>query len=125
MQYNVKTPGEYLEKLDKDWRKIKLEQVRKLITKQGPDLIEGIEYKMLSYGTREKTIFHLNAQRAYVSLYIGTIHKVENAHILLKDFDTGKGCIRIKKSVEIHETGLEEFIRKTIELWEEGGNTEC
>lgn len=61
MQYNVKTPGEYLEKLDKDWRKIKLEQVRKLITEHGPDLIEGIEYKMLSYGTREKTIFHLNA----------------------------------------------------------------
>jgi len=125
MQYNVKTPGEYFKELDSDWRKKKLEQVRKIITKHGPDLAEGIEYKMLSYGTHEKTIFHLNAQQAYVSLYVGTINKIDNADTLLKGFDTGKGCIRIKKRVEIHETGLEEFIRKTIELWEEGGNTKC
>jgi uncharacterized protein YdhG (YjbR/CyaY superfamily) len=98
---------------------------RELIKKHGPDLTEGIEYKMLCYQYNEKTIFHLNAQRAYVSLYVGTIKKVENAEQLLKEFDKGKGCIRIKKSVKIGETGLEEFIQKTIELWEKGGNTDC
>jgi len=125
MQYDVKTPGQYFEALENDWRKEKLQQVRELIKKHGPDLTEGIEYKMLSYGYDGKTIFHLNAQRVYVSLYVGTIKKIDNAEILLKVFDRGKGCIRIKKSVKIEETGLEEFIRKTIELWEKGGNTDC
>nr|WP_299384161.1 DUF1801 domain-containing protein [Allomuricauda sp.] len=125
MQYEAKTPSEYLEKLDNDWRKDTLEQVREMIKKQGPHLSEGIEYKMLSYGNNEKSIFHLNAQQAYVSLYVGNIDKVENARELLKDFDKGKGCIRIKKKVNISESSLEEFIKQTVELWEEGGNTDC
>ena len=125
MQYDAKTPGEYLDNLQNDWRKDKLVQVRELIKKQGPRLTEGIEYKMLSYGTNEKNIFHLNAQKAYVSLYVGDIDKVEESQKLLKFFDKGKGCIRIKKKVNIAESGLEEFIRRTVELWEKGGNTDC
>jgi len=125
VQYESKTPSEYLEVLENDWRKEKLECIRKLIKKHGPDLIEAIEYKMLSFGKNGKNIFHLNAQRAYVSLYVGTISKVDNAREFLKDFDTGKGCVRIKKNVDIQKTGLEEFIKRTIELWERGGNTDC
>ncbi|MEM9338046.1 MAG: DUF1801 domain-containing protein [Bacteroidota bacterium] len=125
MQYDVKTPEEYLEKLESDWRKDKLEEIRELIKKQGPHLKEGVEYKMLSYGNNEKNIFHLNAQQAYVSLYVGNIDKIENAETLLKGFDRGKGCIRVKRKVNILESGLEEFIRKTVELWEEGGDTNC
>lgn len=125
MQYEAKTPTEYLELLDADWRKDKLEQVRKMIKKQGPHLNEAIEYKMLSYGNGESNIFHLNAQQAYVSLYVGNIDKVENAQELLQGFDRGKGCIRIKKKVNISESRLEAFIKQTIELWEKGGNTDC
>jgi uncharacterized protein YdhG (YjbR/CyaY superfamily) len=125
MQYEVKTPSEYLERLDNDWRKEKLIQVRELIKKHDPDLDESIQYKMLSYSKNGKSIFNLNAQRAYVSLYVGTINKVDDAQELLKDFDTGKGCIRIKKKFEIQETGLEEFIKRTIELWKKGGDTDC
>ncbi|NBC24515.1 MAG: DUF1801 domain-containing protein [Bacteroidetes bacterium] len=125
MQYEAKTPSEYLNKLDSDWRKEQLEQVRQIIKNQGPELIEGIEYKMLCYKRGGKSIFHLNAQRNYVSLYVGTINKVENAEELLSAFSTGKGCIRIKKSVNLPETGLEEFIKRTIALWERGGDTDC
>ena len=125
MQYEAKTPTEYVAQLDSDWRKDKLEQVREMIKKQGPHLNEGIEYKMLSYGNSEKNIFHLNVQRAYVSLYVGNIDKVDNARELLKDFDKGKGCVRIKKKVDISESGLEAFIKQTVELWEKGGNTDC
>lgn len=96
-----------------------------MLKKHGPDLTGGIEYKMLSYGNNEKTIFNLNAQRAYVSLYVGTINKVGNTQELLKEFDIGKGCIRIKKKVDIQKTGLDEFIRRTIEFWEKGGNMDC
>ena len=125
MQYEVKTPSEYLEQLENDWRTEKLMQVREMIKKNGPDLTERIEYKMLSYAKNGKSIFNLNAQRAYVSLYVGTINKVADAQELLKDFDTGKGCIRIKKKVTVPETGLEEFIIRTIEIWEKGGDTDC
>ena len=116
MQYEVKTSKEYLEQLENDWRKEKLMQVREMIIKNAPYLDERIEYKMLSYAKNGKSIFNLNAQRTYVSLYVGTINKVEDAQELLKDFDTGKGCIRIKKKVTIPKTGLEDFIRRTIEL---------
>lgn len=125
MLYEAKTPSEYLELLNSDWRKDKLEQVREMIKKHGPYLNEGIEYKMLSYGNKKKNIFHLNVQQAYVSLYVGNIDKIENAQELLKDFSRGKGCIRIKKNVRILESGLEEFIKQTVELWEKGGNTDC
>lgn len=125
MQYEVKTPKEYIEQLENDWRKDKLMLVREMIKKHGPDLVERIEYKMLSYAKDGKSIFNLNAQRAYVSLYVGTINKVEDAQKLVKDFDTGKGCIRIKKKVSIRDTNLEVFIKRTIELWKNGGNTEC
>lgn len=125
MQYEAKTPAEYIANLDTDWRKEKLEQVRELIKKYGTHLNEGIEYKMLAYGHSEKNIFHLNAQRSYVSLYVGNINKVDNAKELLKDFDKGKGCIRIKKRINIPDTGLEQFIKSTIEQWEKGGDTNC
>jgi len=125
MQYEAKTPSEYLEQLENDWRKDKLMQVREMILKHCPDLVEGIEYKMLSYAKNGKSIFNLNAQRAYVSLYVGTINKVEDAHELLKEFDTGKGCIRIKKNVSIPDTNLHVFVNRTIELWDKGGDTDC
>ena len=125
MQYEAKTPSEYLEKLESDWRKDKLQQVREMIRSQGPQLNEGIEYKMLSYGVNGKSIFHLNAQAAYISLYVGNIDKVENAKELLKGFDRGKGCIRIKQKANLSEGGLEEFIKQTVALWDRGGNTDC
>ena len=125
MQYDATTPKEYLEMLEADWRKEKLEQVRNMIKKHGPRLEEGIAYKMLSYGDGNKGIFNLNAQKGYVSLYVGNIDKVEQSRELLKDFDMGKGCIRIKKSVKLSETGIEEFIKKVIEIFEKGGNTDC
>jgi len=125
MQYDATTPNQYLENLEGDWRKEKLVQVRELIQEHGSQLIEGIEYKMLSYGNSENTLFHLNAQKTYVSLYVGNIDKIENGQALLRDFDIGKGCIRIKKNDDISKSGLEEFIKKTVHLWESGADVDC
>lgn len=125
MQYEAKTPAEYLEKLENDWRKQKLLQIRTLIKKIATDINESIEYKMLGFGYGDKNIFHLNAQRHYVSLYVGNIDKIDNAEQMLKAFDRGKGCIRVRKSVEISKTKLEDFIKKTLEVWKKGGNTDC
>ena len=125
MLYEAKTPNEYLEAIEDDWRKEKLLEVRELITKNGTDLEEGIQYKMLAYTRGDDVVFNLNAQQAYVSLYVGDVEKVEDARELLKEFNVGKGCIRIKKSIDLSATNLEVFIKNTIDVWNKGGDTDC
>ncbi len=125
MLYNVKTPSEYLDTIEKDWRKVKLIEVREMIKRNGPELTEGIKYKMLSYEYADKIIFSLNAQQAYVSLYVGNVDKVENARKLLKEFNIGKGCIRIRRNIKLPESNLDKFIARTIEIWRKGGETDC
>ncbi|WP_313467869.1 DUF1801 domain-containing protein, partial [Carnobacterium sp.] len=73
MQYEATSPEEYVELLENDWRKEKLLQIRELILKYGPELEEGILYKMLAYSDGETQVFGLNAQKLYVSLYVGSI----------------------------------------------------
>ena len=114
MQYDVDTPKEYLELLEGDWRKDKLIRIREIISKHAPELNESIRYKMLNYGVLEDDnyVFALNAQKNYVSLYVGDISKVDPSGEMLKDFNLGKGCIRVRKTLDIEETRLEEFITK-------------
>lgn len=125
MQYEAATPKEYFELLDDDWRKEKLLIVRRFIMDYAPELEEGIQYKMLSYGNGSSGLFGLNAQKSYVSLYVGDIEKIDNAKELLAGFDYGKGCIRIKKSLDLHDSTLEEFVKVAIDTWRSGGSTSC
>ncbi len=125
MQYDAQTPKEYLELLDADWRKDKLLDIRRMILDNAPELEESIKYKMLSYGDGSEDIFGLNAQKHYVSLYVGNIDKIDSASTLLEPFSLGKGCIRVRKSVDIHKTELEEFIKAVIDIWRSGGDTSC
>lgn len=125
MQYDAKNAEEYLELLEDDWRKEKLLMIRQIIFAYAPELEETIRYKMLNYSKDAIYIFALNAQKHYVSLYVGTINKVENAESLLAGYDYGKGCIRIKKSIKIDDTGLKQFIHKTIDMWRAGDDIAC
>lgn len=125
MQYDAKDSEEYLEMLDDDWRKDKLLAIRQMIFTYAPEMEEVIRYKMLNYGKDEIYVFALNAQKHYVSLYVGTIDKIENAETLLAGFNYGKGCIRVKKTIKIEDTGLEKFIQKTVDMWRAGEDTAC
>lgn len=126
MQHDVETPEDYYKAIEEDWRKEKLLKVREYILMHGPELKEGIQYKMLSFGSESSVVFHLNAQKSYVSLYVGDIKKITGAATQsLKGLDYGKGCIRIKKSVDLNESGLEEFVRATIEAWRKGEDVSC
>jgi hypothetical protein len=107
MQYEAKTPAEYMDQLAADWRRDKLTELREMILAQGAPLEEGIEYKMLRYGDADGAVFHLNAQKKYVSLYVGDAAKVDPDGTLLEGLNVGKGCIRFKKSVAIAETQIE------------------
>jgi uncharacterized protein YdhG (YjbR/CyaY superfamily) len=111
--------------LEDDWRKMKLLAIRQMIVGYAPELDEVIRYKMLNFGKDNNYIFALNAQKHYVSLYVGTIDKIENAESLLEGYNYGKGCIRVKKSIKIEDTELEQFIYKTIDMWRAGADIDC
>lgn len=125
MQYSATTPQAYLEQLEADWRKDTLSTIRAMLLALSPALKEEIEYKMLAYQLKDRSIFHLNAQKQYVSLYVGNIEKVPDSDELLKGLKRGKGCIRITKGVNLPDTGLGTFIKNVVELYESGGESDC
>lgn len=125
MQYDVKSPKDYFAALDHDWRKEKLEHIRSTILHYATDVQEGIQYQMLAYGDGDKTLFNLNAQRAYVSLYVGNLSKIADAEALLSEYDKGKGCIRIKKKNTLPDPNLTQFIQNAIDQWQQGADTSC
>jgi uncharacterized protein YdhG (YjbR/CyaY superfamily) len=125
MQYEAKTPREYLELLDKDWRREKLLELRDLITSHDTGLIEGISYKMLSYSDQRGIIFGLNAQKHYVSLYVGDAKKIDTDGSLLEGLNIGKGCIRFSKTTSVAGTNIDEFIERAIAMWKRGKDIEC
>lgn len=125
VQYEVKTPEEYLAVLEEDWRKEKLLHLREMIQTAAPEATEGVAYKMLSYGTGEHQFMALNAQKHYVSLYVGDIDKLPDSKQLLDGFNIGKGCVRIRKTQMLDETGIEQFIQQAVAMWREGQEITC
>ncbi len=125
MQYEVNTPQQYLDALENDWRKQSLQELRSLIKTKAPQFKEGINYKMLSYSDDNGVVFHLNAQKNYVSLYVGDSRKIDTEQGLLKDLDIGKGCIRFKKTDVISESRIDEFISRTVEMRSAGKDIDC
>jgi len=125
MQYDAKTPADYLELLDDDWRKATLLELRALLQKLGPELEESVHYRMLGYGKGDDFVLHLNAQRGYVSLYCGNASKIDPDGTLLTGLNVGKGCIRFSKTRRVADTRIDEFIRLAIERWKAGEDTGC
>ena len=125
MLYDVTTPQEYFDQLEADWRQEKLMEIREMILSYGQEFEEGIEYKMLCYRSGVKAIFNLNAQKSYVSLYVGNIDKVPDAEILLKGMNRGKGCIRVSKTLDLSNSGINQFIKNAIDLHRSGGESDC
>ena len=125
MQYDVETPSEYLTALEEDQRKEKLLDIRDIIFSKAPEIVESIEYKMLRYGDSKTSVFHLNAQKNYVSLYVGNTEKIDKSGELLKDLNIGKGCIRFTKSITISETRIDEFIDRAVSLWNNSKDIDC
>lgn len=125
MLSDAETPSEYIGQLDDDWRRDKLLKIRAIIKEQAPQLSERIHYKMLGYGIDDVYVFHLNVQRAYVSLYVGSASKVDPGGTLLDGLNVGKGCIRFSKSTEIAKTRIDEFISRAFTIWKAGEDIDC
>ena len=125
MLSDAKTPSEYIEQLERDWRYETLQEIRTLIMQQAPQLEESIHYKMLGYGEGDNHVFHLKAQRQYVSLYVGQAAKIDPDGDLLMGLNVGKGCIRFTKSKKVTDTRIDEFIARAIEMWRRGEEFGC
>ena len=125
MQYNVTTPAEYMGALEKDWRLDTLQELRKIIKLKASDYTEGIQYKMLGYSDEKGLVFSLNAQRNYVSFYVGDTEKVDTSGDLLKGINKGKGCIRFKKTNIVANTRIDEFIEQAVALRKKGVDIGC
>jgi len=125
MQYQVESPQEYLSALEEDWRKVKLIVLRNFILDKEADIEELIQYKMLAYSINGKVLCHLNAQKNYVSLYVGDITKVDPDGKLTDDLNKGKGCIRFGKSAALQQTHIENFIGLAKKLCRTGQDLSC
>jgi len=125
MQYDVSTPKEYLDALADDWRKEKLIQLRALLLASADDIIEGINYKILSYADDRGIICHLNAQKGYVALYVGNAAKIDRDGSLLAGINRGKGCIRFKKSNDAGSDNIKRFVALIFQLRRDGQDIDC
>ena len=125
MQYDVNNPSEYMKSLDVDWRKEKLQELREIILQQDSAIQETINYKMLCFKLNDSVLFHLNAQRGYVSLYCGNTKKIDPEGNLLAGLSIGKGCIRFSKTKDIAKTRIDDFIKQAVSLLKEGKDIAC
>lgn len=125
MQYNASTPKEFLDALEEDWRKNTLMELRALIMEKLPLLVEGINYKMLSYSFQNEVLLHLNAQKNYVSLYVGDAEKVDPSGDLLQGLSVGKGCIRFKKNAVVNRQKVGAFVLLLGKMKNNGDDTGC
>jgi len=125
VQYDAKSPSEYLGMLEPDWRRDKLLELRALLKKYAPQLGEGVKYGMLAFTDDKGRGFALNAQKHSVNLYVGAAKKVDPDGALLAGLDVGKGCIRFKKSTAVADTRIEAFIRKAADMLRKGEDVGC
>ena len=125
MLYDAKTPKDYLNQLEDDWRRATLLDLRAIVMATSPLVEEHIHYKMSGYGRADDYVCHLNAQRGYVSLYVGDILKIDPKGELVASLNVGKGCIRFTKSKSVDNTRIDEFISKAVELWLAGADIKC
>ncbi|WP_299482681.1 iron chaperone [uncultured Roseibium sp.] len=127
MQYEASDPQDYLRQLDDDWRRQGLLELRELILASDPEIRECIHYKMLGYTLGDDFVCHLNAQKHYVSLYVGDAAKIDPDGALLNGLSVGKGCIRFSKSKSRHisDGRIEAFLKRAIEMKREGADLGC
>lgn len=77
------------------------------------------------FQAEKTTLFHLNVQKGYVSLYCGNTAKIDPDGELLKGLNIGKGCIRFTKTKDISKTQIEAFIQRGFRLIKDGAELGC
>ena len=100
MIYDAASPEDYLSHLDDDWRKERLCKIRDIFLAV-PGANEGLQYKMLHYAVGEASLGLLNAQRAYVAIYMDDLAALDPDGALRAGLDCGKSCVRVKQRTDM------------------------
>ena len=96
MQYDAATPEEYLSMIENDWRRERLLAIREMLLVI-PGIAEGIAYGMLQYRVDGEVFAHLNAQKAYVGVYLGELERFDPGAEIRGGMNCGKSCVRFRK----------------------------
>lgn len=112
MQYDVDTPEEYLGALDHDWRRVSLMTIRQTLKDVAPEWTESVAHKMLCFSDEDGPVLHLNAQKAYVGLYVGDIDALDPDGSLTAGIPRGKTCLRYSKSRDVGDPRLAQLIER-------------
>ncbi len=100
MKYEADSPDAYLTAIDDDWRKDRLLAIRDMLLAV-PDMREGIGYGMLQYRLHGDVFAHLNAQKAYVGVYLGDLERIDPGAAIRGKMNCGKSCVRVRKSDDL------------------------
>lgn len=112
MQYEVDTPAAYLAALDHDWRRATVMTIRQTLKDVAPLWEETIAHKMLCFSDADGPVLHLNAQKAYVALYVGDIDTLDPDGSLTAGIPRGKTCLRFSKSRDLGDPRLAQLIER-------------
>ncbi|MEL7026897.1 MAG: DUF1801 domain-containing protein [Pseudomonadota bacterium] len=123
MQYDVETPDQYLAALDHDWRRVALLTIRQTLKEVAPDWEESIAHKMLCYSDANGAVLHLNAQKAYVALYVGDIDALDPDGSLTAGINRGKTCLRYSKSKDVGDPRIRQLFERIAERRKMGHHT--
>jgi len=96
MQYDAATPVKYLAMIDDDWRRERLLTIREMLL-EIPGIAEGMAYGMLQYNVDGEVFAHLNAQKAYVGVYLGELDRFDPGAEIRAGMNFGKSCLRVRK----------------------------
>jgi hypothetical protein len=82
--------------LDDDWRSARLLAIRVMLL-EVPGIVEGIGYGMPQYRVGGEVFAHMNAQKAYVGVYLGELERIDQGAEIRGGMNCGKSCSRVRK----------------------------
>jgi uncharacterized protein YdhG (YjbR/CyaY superfamily) len=99
----------YLEQLPAE-RRDALEQLRSLVFKVAPHVVESVKYGM-PYYEAGRSLCAFASQKRYLSLYIFDKEIVARYRHHLQDLDVGVGCIRFRRIAQLPLDVIEAMLR--------------
>ena len=90
-----------------------LESIRSLIFEVVLQVKEEIKYGMLHYSLNDMELASLAAQKHYVSLYLDP-PVVDQYRPQLKKLDTGKSCLRYRRTDQLDLQLLQKIIKNAV-----------
>ncbi|WP_100658569.1 hypothetical protein [Alteromonas flava] len=102
MQHDIANAQAFMTSLTVEWQNALINDVINYVTELDSSIECFIQYKMLAVGyanssAENQSMCCINAQKNYVSLYVGNVNRVDPTGELSEHFDCGQACVRIRK----------------------------